>query len=578
MATVMEPDSSRELECRKICVERFIFAILYSVIAQYILLTVFLLLVNFSLFHPIGWILGSFRLLCSLSSWLWIMPLISAVIIHGIFLAKSYLSGVTYCPTRFQQIYRSVIQKWVLLTVNSVIGLLTSWLYTRFLRDDYRNLFLSIENGKHILNEKYLFLLLGGIFAGVYFFIKNKTEQASLNFPVIQLTRYQQIRAQLYYIIYRSLFKSFVPTLIYASFFYTFNCVYFRYKFVALFNGVSLAEESSLASFYAILSDFRLLMYCWILSSQILSNMDLMQALFHIFLTEYREFPLEKSSLATDCEVTLVEALTNKQILIIQQLAASNLFNIAEDCDRTRRTRLYALSIPGGHPYNWRTVSGECIRIIRDFSIELSKSIEGVVPKSRPEVSKLRPTASIDAEKIMMKQYNESYGIRSLSTSVGATVSSPKPQTSDICQAFDRRLDVVRSLLVSIPGIYYLFGEPKTAKPCYLLASQSQQIVWICQALASLAAHSIAEDQFGVVQDDLPLIIRTLLQLKQVVDKVGSIQLDVKKVDRNYVALKAAVRRSLYRITHSFADYLVDIVLEPSDMKALQGFVNYREV
>lgn len=102
----MEPVPSRDLEGRKICVERFIYAILYSVGAQFVLLASFLLLVNFSLLHPLAWLVDSFRLLVSLSTWLWIMPLVSAVIVHGIYLAKSHLSGVKYCPTRFQQIYQ----------------------------------------------------------------------------------------------------------------------------------------------------------------------------------------------------------------------------------------------------------------------------------------------------------------------------------------------------------------------------------------------------------------------------------------------------------------------------------------
>lgn len=106
MATAVGPVPSRELEGRKICVERFIYAIVCSVGVQFVLLTIFLLLVNFSLLHPIGWIAGSFRLVVSLSTWMWILPLISAVIVHGICLAKSYLAGIQYCPTRFQQIYR----------------------------------------------------------------------------------------------------------------------------------------------------------------------------------------------------------------------------------------------------------------------------------------------------------------------------------------------------------------------------------------------------------------------------------------------------------------------------------------
>ncbi|XP_062558395.1 nucleoporin Ndc1-like [Armigeres subalbatus] len=575
MATAVGPVPSRELEGRKICVERFIYAIVCSVGVQFVLLTIFLLLVNSSLLHPIGWIAGSFRLVVSLSTWMWILPLISAVIVHGICLAKSYLAGIQYCPTRFQQIYRSIITQSVMLVVNCVVGFLTAWFYTRFLRNDYSVLFLPKENGISILNEKYLFLLLGGTFAGVYYFVRIQSEKTSLSFPVVQQPRYQQIRSHLYSIIYRSLFKSFVPTLVYVSFYYTFNCFYLRYKLANMFHGVVLAEESSLGALYSVLMDIRLVLYCWILSSQILSNMNLMQVLFHIFLTEYRQFPVEKPTVLNDSQITLVEALACEKIPVIQQLAALDLFTIAESCNPSRRARLYALSVPGGHPYNWRLVSGECIRLIKDYTTQLAKSIEGATLKPVPNVAKLRPTASMDAEKLLMKQYNESFGIRSLSSSVLPTEVPQQPDV--ISKAVDRHLDAIRESFRNIPGIYYFFGEPKTARTCHLLTTQSQQIVWIAQALASLAAHSIREDQFGVVQNDLPSVIRTLLQLKLVVDKVGSIQLDVKKIDRNYVALKTATKRSLYRIATVFADYLNDIVLEPSDVKALQGFVNYRE-
>lgn len=481
-----------------------------------------------------------------------------------------------YCANLISQNnFRTFKQSSILLIVNCFVGFLTSWLYTRFLRDEYSILFLPSEKGTFTLNEKYLFLLLGGSFAGVYYFLKAKNEEYSLNFPPIQQPRYLQIRAHLYSIVYQSVFKSFVPTLVYVSFYYTFNCVYFRYKLAALFYGVKLAEESSFSSFYSVVTDIRLILYCWILSSQILSNASLMQMLFHVFLTQRREFPIEKSAMADDSAVLLVEALASDKIPIIQQLAALHLFSIAEDCEPAARAQLYALSIPGGHAYNWRMISGECIRLIREFSTELSKSIEGVVPKMRPEMSRPRPTATMDAEKTILKQYNESYGIRSLSTN--ALPAEAPPQSGTLCKAIDRRLDSLRVTLRNIPGVFYLFGEPQTAKTCYLLSSQSQQIVWISQALASLAARSITEDQFGVVQSDLPLIIRTLLQLKQVVDKVGSIQLDVKKIDRNYVALRAATKRSLYRISNAFADYLNDIVLEPSDVEAMHGFVSYRE-
>ncbi|XP_053696917.1 nucleoporin Ndc1 [Sabethes cyaneus] len=567
--TDLLPVPCREKECRTICGERFIYAIVYSIGVQFALLIVFLLLVNVSLLHPIGWMLNSLKLLCSISTWLYTMPLISAIILYGIVLAKSYFAGAECPATRFQQLLRSITHKTALLTVNSAIGFLTAWLYTRFLREDYSMLFQANKNGTYILNEKYLFLLLGGTVAGVYYFLKNRFDKSRVHFPVIQQARYLQIRAQLYSILYRSLFQSFVPTMLYISFFYIFSCIYLRYKLANLFDGVSLSDESSLGSFWSIVFDVRVMLFCWILFSHILSNMKLMQMMICLFLTEYKEFPLEKST-----EVYLVEALGCKQFPIIQQLAALNLFSIAEECDPTRRNQLYALSIPGGHAYNWNSVSNECIRLIREFSMELCKSVQDAKPKVSPEVAKLRPTASMEAEKLVAKQYNESFGIRSLSNAVSGSVEASKPQTGGIHQTVDRQLN---SLFRSIPGYRYFFEKVKP-QSCILESDQLQQIVWISQALASLAAHSITEDKFGVVQKNLPIILKTLLQLKAAVDRVSSIQLDVKRIDRNYLALKAATKRSLYRITHAFADYLADLRLDPHDLDILQGFVNYMEV
>ncbi|XP_055542454.1 nucleoporin Ndc1 [Wyeomyia smithii] len=575
--SVFESDTTtvsyREKECRTICGERFVYAIAYSIGAQYVLLVVFLLLVNLSLLHPVGWLWGSFQLFCSITTWLYTMPLISAIIIYGIILAKSFFTGGECPRTRFQQLIRSMNQKCALLLVNCAIGFLTAWLYTRFVREDYNVLFLPNKNGTYVLNEKYLFLLLGGMVAGVYYFVKNKFDKSTVYFPVIQQARFLQIRAQLYSILYRSLFKSFVPTMIYVSFFYIFGSAYLRYKLADFFHGVTLAEESLLGSFCSIVFDVRIILYCWILFSHILSNMKLMQMMIFMFLTEYKEFPLERAA-----EVSLVEALACKQFPIIQQLAALNLFSIAEDCDPRRRAQLYALSIPGGHPYNWNSVSNECIRLIREFSVELHKSIQNVTLKPSPKVAKLRPTASMDAEKLIAKQYNESFGIRSLSSAVSGSVPEvPKTQNGDAGQILDRKFDLLRSLIHSIPAYRFFFVKTKP-QACYLESNQCQQIVWISQALASLAAQSIVEDKFGVVQKSLPTILKTLLQLKETVDRISTIQLDVKRIDRNYLALKAATKRSLYRITHAFADYLADLRLEPHDLEVLQGFVHYREV
>uniref|UniRef100_A0A182RDZ1 Nucleoporin NDC1 n=1 Tax=Anopheles funestus TaxID=62324 RepID=A0A182RDZ1_ANOFN len=578
----MDPVGSKVLAFRKICTERFILSICYSLLQQYLLVTIFLLFINFSILHPISWIIGTVRLLVSFYPWIASVPLAAAVTVHGIVLAKSCLLESRYHSTYFLKLYRNFIQRSVLLLTNGTIGCLTAWLYTRFLRDEYRLLFLTSEQDETVvLNDRFVYLLMSGVFGGSYYFVKEHPNPGAADFPIILLPKVAQYWNNLSSVLTKSMKKSVIGMFIYMSFYYTFSYL-FRQKLASLLGGVRLQGDSTLYSFCNVVMDIRLLLYTWLFSALILSNIHLMHVLFRIFLTEPQHFSLETSIFQANDEPLLADALAYKQIPIVQQLAAEDLCAIAGAQDNLRRKQLFALTVPGGHPNNWRKVYEVCMKLIGDFTQELDLSIEGIEPKPAPPMvlmgGVLRPTASMDKERFMKKQYNQNFGIRSLST---PTLAGTNGNSEHHAKFHGKAVEHVISLAMMVkrvPGYDFLFVESKSSKSYYLLSIQSQLIVKVTQSLVAIASRSLAEDTYGVLQNDLPCIVHTLLELKKVVDKIGSINLDVKRVDRNYIALKGAVKKSLYRFTTAFGPYIKHLVIEPEDIKALQAFVNFREV
>lgn len=202
-----------------------------------------------------------------------------------------------------------------------------------------------------------------------------------------------------------------------------------------------------------------------------------------------------------------------------------------------------------------------------------------------------KPTATEAAEKILLRQYNETYGIRRMvadspTTNIDSSVPpNISPKSSNAVKRINAQFEhmskqleqALNTAFRTIPGLFYMFGESDGAKTAFLL-SNSQMIVWLTQGLAGICAASIVEDKYGVVQVVLPQIIRALLKLKGELDKLNNVNLNGKKLDRNLITLKNAVKRSLYKITSVFGDYLRDLFDDPLEIRTLHCFTNYQDI
>ncbi|XP_017492313.1 PREDICTED: nucleoporin Ndc1 [Rhagoletis zephyria] len=573
------------VECKKLCLRRCMAALVYSIAMQYMLLGIFLFFINFQVLHPLKWVGDTVGLFFSFYTWFSILPLIGAVILYCILLGKSFLVVKRYYATRFQWLVYSAPRKALFLVLHLLVGYLTAWLYANFWHVDYRN-FVCDCYGTKCINGRYLFLVCVGIFAACLHFAKeNLRKDPELEFPIVQELLWVRIRSLVYRTLYHSMLRSFTPTISFGLVYWLIGGIITSY-FADAF-GVDVDE--SMQSFFAIAVNLRLLFYGWILAAQILSNMHLMQHFFAIQLSEEVTFVIERKPVLCGVgieEITLVDAINSPLVPVVQNLGARDLYRISSNKAESRRKEIYALSVPGAHPYNWNQLSAQCLSLINAFTEELAASLKKIsAVKTTPLFATVKPTTATDAaEKILLRQYNETFGIRRMMAEPCQENIETTMKMSPACKRIHDKVEkmkkqleqTLRAAFRTIPGLFYMFGETEGARTTFLL-SNSDTILWTVQGLAGICAASLTEDKYGVVQVTLPQVIKSLLGLKTELDKLNNVNLNGKKLDRNFVVLKNGVKRSLYNICTVFRDYLRELVDSAEDLRKLQCYVHYME-
>lgn len=558
-------------QCKRMSVERFTRATVYSLAAQITPLTIFLLFINFNIFHPLTWISQTVRLIFSISTWLYMAPLIMVVFLHGVVLSKIYMTRTSYYKNRFVLFLKTCGRKMMSLFTHFLVGFQTAWMFVKI---------LECRGDNFLVMEKLWFILFSGGYMGFYYFVREKMKlKQDAQFPLIQQSRFLRIRQELYSTLYRSLKISITPTLIYVG------C---GIVFMPFFKD-RIADYS--LDYSLLIHNWNLIIYVWILASQILSNLHLMEQLFVIFLTETTQFAIEDSN----GSLTISDAMAIEQFQIIQELASFDLYSLSYNSDKSRRRQIYSLSIPGGHPYNWKAISDTSLKIISEFTKELSTAVDLIAAFEKNKSIPISAQNSINnpqkgvatqaAEKIMNRQLNEGFGIRNMSLFLPENQPANQkpsfiqrlPQPQEINHSIENYLAALKDRIYNFPVIHYLLGEQHYERAYYILKRHSQRLVWITQGISGLASKSITEDNYGVVQKNLPQIIQRLLELKAVLDKVENVNLGRRKIKQHYKALKSAVKKSLYLIASSFGDYLNDLLLSDSDRASLLVYVNYKE-
>ncbi|KAH8330380.1 hypothetical protein KR067_002027 [Drosophila pandora] len=566
--------------CKLLLLGRCLRAVLLSAGIQFQLLLVFLLLVNFQLLSPLDWVSGTVGLICSWYTWFASIPLLAAVVVYGVSLCQQHLVERPYCPTRYRWILHYGPRKLFFLGAHLLVGFLTAWLYTGYLQTDYRHLSYKCY-GEDCISGYHVYMLGMGLTAGCYYFVSvHKRQEVSIKFPIVEQTLGEKLRELLYATLARSLVRSILPTLSYTMVFWILG----RLVCQRLCHILDVNMDERMDGFFGVVSNVKLLFYGWLLTAQILSNMHLMRSFYGILLCE--DLPLvitkQKAAFASDQEITLVSCLGLFNVYVVQCLAANYFYKLAMRKDSKQRAEIFQLTEPGNRPANWRALCDQCLVILNSFTDDLVESMQKISVLKGAQNLPLPQTidstsTSIMAERLLLRQYNQLHGIRQIA-------SPPRNVAMDLpadgirhmpnwCERVSTQLEEALHRLVNrVPGILYLFSEPEGSKTNFLLVN-SQPLVYVTQALAQICAASLNEDRYGVVQNDLPAIVKAINKLRGELDKLNSVMGNLRAPSSEFNVLRSAVRRSLYTICNAFCDYLGDLLPPGEELHQLQAFI-----
>lgn len=560
---------------KDILLRKLSYAVICSVISQVIVLFMFLFVINFNIFEPLSLLKLTFQTFSSLNTWIYIIPFSCIIFAQGLVCAKDYVLSTNYYTNRIEKFLSTFsLRNLVLLTLYVLIGGLMVWLFLTLSGGQYQAITSKCtESDKRCINEGTIFLILSGMWTGLYYFIKIYNVDKRILFPVIYEHKLMQMKMKTLALLNESHRAAAIPT-IYFVILYQFSGIDFLKSII---NVVGIEE-----TLYVELEGYTIYFYMWLFTILYFLNMNLMRFSFELFLTEPVEFPILKLS---DNDMCLADAIGFTTIPIIQHLACLDLYVLSQ-WSRQRRQILFSLSQPGGHPHNWNYLITNIIKLITNYCECLNKATTALL---HPEILKKVQENVVQTDTSLNAKYghirNITAGINNYDiVNISQTRKSLIPEAiRNMNVLLKEKMRILILFMRKILGIDYLFGELPEANIQYCLGN-AQIIMWATQGLSSITIASLIEDRYGIVQKDLPAIITTLAELKNSLEKLNRVPTTSRKSvfnDGNVKmknAIIASVKRSLFGISHTFGQYLKDIPMSKEILQHLQLFVPQKTI
>lgn len=557
--------------CKELLLKKLSYAVTTSVLSQILILTVFIFGVNFTLLHPCEWLSLTWITLTSFSTWIFAVPFLSVIFAQCIICAKDYVLKSPYDTSRIQRIMSALsMRNIVLLGLHMFSGGLLTWLYVSLARENYGSVFVECEKNT-CLNINSFYLILCGLWSGLYFFVCIYKVEKRILFPVIQQPKLLHFKSRLMPLIKDSLKMAFWPVLYYII----------LYGFVG--NVIQNYVSNMLNTHISDISfSYVTILFSWVYSTIYIFIMNLMHFFFELYLTEPINFPIVNTN---KDDLTLSDALCINNIPVVQHLASFDLFNLSRNSMEKRKI-LFMLSQPGNHPHNWNNLITNSLRLITDYTDRINAATNSIL---NPDTDK-KTDAPVINTPLQPLPNNYLYNIRNLGLQnleipldvVNVTHSKNPPFFSPIRSCMDFIIGKINVLIVGLKakfGKNYLF-QRLPLKDLHRCLEDGQIIIWVTQGISNMTIASLKEDSFGIVQKDLPIILSVLVELKQSIEKLNRIPAFTRKthiLENFSIKMKAginsAVKRSLYNMCKHFGPYINDIPLKKEILQHLQLYI-----
>ncbi|KYN17365.1 PREDICTED: nucleoporin NDC1 [Trachymyrmex cornetzi] len=564
--------------CRELLIQRMTLAVITSVMLQLFVVCCVVLLTNLSTDYA-HWLEETWIIVMSPRMWAYIIVLTMVTFLQSFFCSKNYLRPPLYYKSRFAKLCMTLrIQSLLQRALYIVIGGILVWLQLSLRKGSYSSLTTDSSNvyGTYPV-EEYYFLLFSGLWSGLYFSFKTDSfAEKYFQFPIIAQSKFFQLRRRFYTMFPTLMISSMWSTLYFMAIYY-FMGSYFREALLP----ISMQMEVKPLDTVSRLLNLSLIWQLWLYQFIFMLITNNTNTLFEIYLTEWAPFKFGLSGAYTpdSSETTLIDVLSMDKIPIMQHLGYLDLVTLAQK-EQMRRSMLFTLSQPGGHPYNWNCVVQKSTNLLEKFSLNLN----AISTKSQDQSCYSTLTARVPP----VQQSKYIYHMRKLVPDTAPISVSEDarevPYSGSFIQKFiKQKKDAFIAYLLSKPFINYIFGEQDDNKIRYALQN-GQLVIWAAEAISSLTVFSLSEDSYGIVQKDVPVIINTLLSVKQALDKLSKsamlarkMQADDKLIREIFTSLRSTIKRSLYKIVTNFEPYINDLSLELPIIEQLQGFLNYKE-
>ncbi|XP_035728127.1 nucleoporin NDC1-like [Vespa mandarinia] len=563
---------------------RMFIAITLNITLQIFLLCLLILITNINTNVKL-WLQNTWETIISLK--LRIHFFVFVAFLQGIIYCNNYLHRQPYLKNRFLKIQHIFTGQNLLRGLLCILmGCNLVWLHLSLKKGNHNLLIDNCDTlyGSCLIEEHY-FLLLGGMWTGFYFFLTTSlSNQRYFQFSIIPMTKFSKFRKGIYSMLSTITSISLWPVIYFIIGYYLLGS-YMR-DFILSITSAQI-ETKPLDNFPQLLN-VSLTMYLWLYQSTLIFTSNTTILLLEVFLTEWIPLEIQPNNNIFDSHIstiTLADVLSMDNIPMIQHLGYLDLVTLAEK-QETRRRILFTLSQPGGHPYNWNCIIEKSLNFINKFSDELN-AITLKAKEQQFASSTSTITTSISSNLSAFKS-EYTYNMRKLVTdtipSANESCVSKSPEIKSLTYKYIKtKWDLMISYFLSKPLIYYVFGEQDELKIEYALFN-AQAVIWAAEAISSLAIVSLKEDSYGIVQKDLPDIFHALLALKLTLDKLYKSNILMKKsqnsdrcIKQMFNSLRSASKRSLYRITTGFENYINDLKLESTMIEHLQPFLNYKE-
>lgn len=544
--------------------KRTLRPILWNLVLQACLLSCFVFVSRVNIFHPLNWFYDWYLNFIWYGSWIYMIPLTAMVVLLASASTEDYVKIQPFYATRFSLLHQAFnLHNFVVGILHLSIGFLIPWTYASITGSNYERCIyecVGVRN-ENCFSEKRFFLIMGGMWTSVLYFIHSHFFGTRyLKFPIVQLPKFILVKGKFLDTFRDSTKWIFIPNL-------SFIILY-------IFQGGAIASKVSTALGCLIEGDrldsltgivnLELLAYLITFSLVINVTMRFTEVFSRVYLTERFYFPFYTAS--DDESPSLSKGLGMSDYPIIQHLAFLDLMLLSSH-SKSRREEIFKLSSFGRHPHIWNAVKEGCSDMIVDFIEALEESMS-LSPVSNPSGTNVKASLRRNVTDYFAGQNKTPY----------SNVTSPRRQVDS---------KGINSLIVdqlSKLRIYlYLFGNRKDMKIRHTLRL-GLTVKWACESLSFLASHSIKEDKYGILVNDIPSILGLLLQLKITLEnllKRTSLAASLSRQDLENIAeataLKKSVKRSIYRIVNTFKSYISDLQLSKDVESQLMPFIMYRE-